>query len=582
MEEKNKKIKYLFCLHNLFVSAIFFFGFFCNAQRVQAASFYFSPKAGSYQVGKNIAVSIYASAQESVNAFQGTINFPEDKLQLVSVSKSGSIMSLWVQEPSFSNTNGTAQFEGVVLNPGFTGSGGKILTLTFKAKASGVAEVFFGDGSILANDGAGTNVLSGFGRASFSLLDSVGNTPDTAPVQIGTGVPSAPKIMSSNCPEDGWCVGNDPAFSWVLSSGVTAVSMVADHNPTTDPGSRSDGFMSTFSYSNVEDGVWYFHIKLRNANGWSAITHYKFQVDTKNPDPFNVSLLDPISAFDPKAKLFVEAKDVGSGVARYEIRVDEQGTKTWIDDGRHIFLTEPLEPGKHTIYAKVFDNAGNSTADSVDVEVLPIDAPTITDYPETVPAGEVLSVKIRSYPKATITFFIQKEGGEVMSQFVVADSQGNARVMFDNKLTEGVYTIWAQAVNDKGARSSLSEKVTVVVTQRALLRIGSLLVSYLSILVSLLSLVLLLAALVVYTWRKLQIFKFGVRKEVEAVEKSVHIAFDELRESARKHIASLEKVRLKRELTKEEAKILTQLKNQLTDAERIINKGVEQIEKRVK
>jgi hypothetical protein len=154
--------------------------------------------------------------------------------------------------------------------------------------------------------------------------------------------------------------------------------------------------------------------------------------------------------------------------------------------------------------------------------------------------------------------------------------------MFDNKLTEGVYTIWAQAVNDKGARSSLSEKVTVVVTQRALLRIGSLLVSYLSILVSLLSLVLLLAALVVYTWRKLQIFKFGVRKEVEAVEKSVHIAFDELRESARKHIASLEKVRLKRELTKEEAKILTQLKNQLTDAERIINKGVEQIEKRVK
>lgn len=61
-----------------------------------------------------------------------------------------------------------------------------------------------------------------------------------------------------------------------------------------------------------------------------------------------------------------------------------------------------------------------------------------------------------------------------------------------------------------------------------------------------------------------------------------HQAFDSLRENMRKQIELLEKVKLKRDLTKEEHKILLQLKNQLNNAELSIRKEMEQIEKELK
>lgn len=578
MEEKNKTKTQI--IINLASSLFVFLWFiFFNAVQASAASFYFSPKSGSYQVGKSFSVGVYVSTQESANAFQGTINFPEDKLQLVSVSKSGSIMSLWVQEPSFSNTNGTAQFEGVVLNPGYTGSGGKILSLNFKVKSAGAAEVFFGSGSILANDGAGTDILSGMGRASFSLGEGA---QEPAPVPVTSGVPSAPKVSSSPCAENEWCKSNSPSFSWALPAGTTGVSILADHNAVSDPGNRSDGVINTYGYTNVEDGVWYFHIKLKNANGWGATTHYKFLIDTKKPEPFAMSLLDPVSALEPKPKILFEAKDGGSGIARYEIKVDDKEAKQWEDDGRHIYQTDILEPGNHIISVRVFDRAGNFASDSLQVEVVGIEAPKIIDYPSAVSAGEVLKIKAQSYGKAAVTFYIQKEGSDAVSQSVTADAEGNATLVFEGKLNEGRYAVWAQATNEKGARSGMSNKVFITVSQRAFIRIGSLLISYLSVVVSLLSLVVVMGALVLYIWKKLYMLKAGVKKEVDAVEQSVHAAFDQLREGTRKHIASLEKVQLKRELTKEESKILVQLKNQLTSAERFINKEVQQIEKRLK
>ena len=62
----------------------------------------------------------------------------------------------------------------------------------------------------------------------------------------------------------------------------------------------------------------------------------------------------------------------------------------------------------------------------------------------------------------------------------------------------------------------------------------------------------------------------------------MHEAFDVLRENTRKQISTLEKVKLKRELTREEARILIQLRNQLTAAQKYINKEMEKIEKEIK
>ena len=104
-----------------------------------------------------------------MNAASGAISFPPDKLEVISLSKTGSIFTLWVQEPLFSNSSGAVNFEGIALNPGFTGIGGKLITVNFKAKAAGAAVLNFSSGSVLANDGKGTNILANLGSAQFSL-----------------------------------------------------------------------------------------------------------------------------------------------------------------------------------------------------------------------------------------------------------------------------------------------------------------------------------------------------------------------------------------------------------------------------
>ncbi len=161
----------IFSIYSTLILSIFFL--FTPFSPLSAASLFISPSQGSYVVGQTFTVSVYAnSSDQSMNALSGIVSFPAEKLSLVSISKTGSIVSLWVQEPSFSNTRGTATFEGIVLNPGYVGTAGRIISLTFRAKTTGTASLTFTNSSILANDGQGTSILDSTGTASFSIKES--------------------------------------------------------------------------------------------------------------------------------------------------------------------------------------------------------------------------------------------------------------------------------------------------------------------------------------------------------------------------------------------------------------------------
>src|SRR3989338_6290606 len=155
---------------------LLFFGMLPFGAR--AATLSFSPPSGSHTVGNTFSASILiSSADQAMNAALGAISFPPDKLEVVSVSKTGSIFTLWVQEPSFSNSAGTINFEGIVLNPGFIGAAGKAISIAFKVKAAGNAPLTFSSGSVLANDGQGTNILASLGGALFNIRKKKGALP---------------------------------------------------------------------------------------------------------------------------------------------------------------------------------------------------------------------------------------------------------------------------------------------------------------------------------------------------------------------------------------------------------------------
>jgi hypothetical protein len=230
MAQRPQKVKYFFLQRSLFFSCLFFIFLFFHPAAAAAASLFFAPSSGIYSVDKTLSVNVeVATGEQVINAASGVINFPQNKLEVISLSKSNSIFNLWVQEPSFSNGAGTINFEGIILNPGFHGQSGRILTINFKIKDLGPADLYFQSGSILANDGQGTNILTNLGSAGFTLgnpltevvpISSIKQaelnpvTPLTEKL-VETLIVGAPIISSPTHPDQTkWYNNNNPKISW--------------------------------------------------------------------------------------------------------------------------------------------------------------------------------------------------------------------------------------------------------------------------------------------------------------------------------------------------------------------------------
>lgn len=188
MRSKNDKMNREKLIISLCLLAIISFLFALFPNTSLAADLKIISAGDYYKVGDQFSVNVQVSSpDEASNAIYGLVDYPSNKLQVTSISKSGSVINLWVQEPSYSNTQGQVTFEGAILNPGFTGPAGRIITINFKAKAAGTAKIFFLDGSILANDGQGTNILKKLGLANINIVakEDITNPPVTEeePVQ---------------------------------------------------------------------------------------------------------------------------------------------------------------------------------------------------------------------------------------------------------------------------------------------------------------------------------------------------------------------------------------------------------------
>lgn len=176
------KLTLFFCVCS---ASVFGFGFalLVLTAQVQAATLLISPSSRSLSEGESFSIDVLLSSpDQTVNAAEGAIFFPPNKLRVIAVSDSGSIFNLWVKEPSFSNSLGAIDFSGLILNPGFVGQIGKMFTVSFQARAQGSAPIAFMSGAVLANDGRGTNILSGFKSANYFVVSPIAIPPvKTAP-----------------------------------------------------------------------------------------------------------------------------------------------------------------------------------------------------------------------------------------------------------------------------------------------------------------------------------------------------------------------------------------------------------------
>ncbi len=235
----------------------------------------------SAAVGQTISVPLLLSTAgaESANAVSATVEYSRDMLTLVSISKSGSIISLWPQEPS--TAAGRGDMEGVILNPGWSGTGGVVATLVFQVKAAGKATIAFSDADVLANDGSGTSILKSSSPKTLTITDASSEpapvpTPTPTPVQTNTLPPV--HIRSSSHPDQtAWYEEHHVVFDWTNAQGISAVRIGYDKE---ENGVGTVVYSPAISHKEVDldDGVWYFHVQEKQNGAWGAIATYTIHI----------------------------------------------------------------------------------------------------------------------------------------------------------------------------------------------------------------------------------------------------------------------------------------------------------------
>lgn len=166
-----------------------------------AATLFVTPAEGQFDVGQTFDVIVRVDTKKSViNASEGTLSFNPAYLQVQSIRTTGSIFNLNVQEPEYSNTAGTIRWTGVILNPGYAGTAGNLITVRFQSRQSGTTWVNFSSGAVLANDGSGTNVLTGMIGGVYTVrpVDTPSVSPTASPSpELTLWPPVSPPTMPS-------------------------------------------------------------------------------------------------------------------------------------------------------------------------------------------------------------------------------------------------------------------------------------------------------------------------------------------------------------------------------------------------
>lgn len=110
-----------------------------------------------YRVGDIFIVDLRLDSQgEYINAVEASLSFDPLILNLEEVSRGDSILTLWVEEPGWSNQSGELKFTGGTPN-GFEGKNGLLARVVFRAVNSGATEIkFLNEAQALLNDGLGS------------------------------------------------------------------------------------------------------------------------------------------------------------------------------------------------------------------------------------------------------------------------------------------------------------------------------------------------------------------------------------------------------------------------------------------
>lgn len=400
------------------------------------AKLFLSPSSGTYYVGSSIAVDVLVNTGGNpTNAYRAVLNFPEDKLEAVAISSGGSICSLWIP-PTPNYTNISATFE-CGATQAFKGKAGRIGTITFTAKAAGDATVSISDGEVKKADGIGTELLSARGSALLKIEES----PAGVPV-----------ISSSTHPDqNGWYQSRAVELAWTTPAGADGFSYILNRKADDVPDNTAEGTAADKTYADLEDGIWYFHLKAHNPEGWGATGRFRFQIDNRPPEDFEI-VVDPPSKQIARAPLLsFAAIDRLSGIDRYEISIDGADPITTASP----YQFERIKGGVHEILVRAFDRAGNTKDAQATLMVVGVSPPKITRPAEgeSIPFLAPLNVAAAANSAGTIELLLDGRVAATLD----TDAGFKIEHALRRMILPGEHKLGAVFVNADGIESEPSE-----------------------------------------------------------------------------------------------------------------------------
>lgn len=491
---RGKKIPFL-------AATVFFFALFhfWSALPAAAVTLFLSSPETQLVIGQTAEVTVRVDSEgENFNAAEATLKFPKDILEIktLNFSSAASVFNFWLEEPTYSNQAGTAHFIGGATN-GISGASISLLKLTFVARGSGRATIDITDAAVTASDGSGTNILSKVQPLHFSvgptvlpappLTEATATLPITAPSSptttlISLGPPPPPvqiirqPVAARSAPvkpvisvpvypeENAWYnITTNFLVRWDLPSDIIQVATALNQNKNfTPPARSSEGLFESKIFPALSDGTWYVHIRFRNNVGWGPTTHYRIALDTTPPAPFTIESAEGLKTDIPQPTLSFATNDGLSGLKHYVVQIDAE-EPTSQEGGTRTLPLQP--PGTHVISVKAVDKAGNTTAQNVELEIIPIVSPIITAVRKDVFAGEGnLTLGGTALPQSSVLLTLRGATGAVAAlSEALTDTKGNWQGTFDLPLKKGTYTIDAVARDGRGALSLpvTSEKISV-------------------------------------------------------------------------------------------------------------------------
>jgi len=167
-DRKNKMKKIFNKIIILLASFLLF-----TAIPVSASQINLTPENNQLKVGETFEVKLILNTEdESINAMEATILFPNDLLILNDIRDGNSIINFWIEKTADSS-GGQFNFSGIVPG-GYIGEEGQIISLVFKAKKEGNGNIEITKCKALLNNENSAESSLTVNNSSFIISGYVG------------------------------------------------------------------------------------------------------------------------------------------------------------------------------------------------------------------------------------------------------------------------------------------------------------------------------------------------------------------------------------------------------------------------